>query len=175
MIIVGIDPGLTGALGMVGHDGQYLGCVDIPTMQRGEGASVKNQVNVGALAAQLKEWLRDYDKNEVAVVVERVQPMPAVRHTPGQGKGFQIIQGSASTFSLGHTAGCVEATVTVLGYPLHLVQPGKWKKVLGLTSSKEQCRAAAIRLFPDAPLSRMKDHNRAESLLLARYGHQEIA
>ena len=169
MILIGIDPGLTGALAQLDPKGGYRACLDMPVMQRGDGSgAVKNQVNCSALAALLREWLDPFDKNEIQILIEQAQSMPAVI------KG-KVVQGGASIFSTGLTAGMVEGVVAGLGYPHRLIRPHEWKKALGLKSDKEQARARAQRLFPEAPLSRMKDHNRAESLLIAKYGHDLLA
>ncbi len=42
-----------------------------------------------------------------------------------------------------------------------------------LGKDKELAIALAIQLFPKAPLSRKKDHNRAEALLIANYGNDK--
>lgn len=171
MVVIGIDPGLTGALALLGQDGKLLELEDMPVMARGAGnGAVKNQINSGALADMLKVWTRPYDRPAVHAFVELVRPMPAVKATPGKGKGFQITQGSASIFSFGYTAGAIEATLAVLGLQHSLVPAGDWKKALKLGSQKEQARAMAIRLYPGAPLHLVKHHNRAEAILLARYG-----
>ena len=85
----------------------------------------------------------------------------------------QQIQTVASSFL---TAGQLEGVVQCLNLPHTLVSPADWKKALKLTSSKEQARAAAIRRWPDAAplLKRVRDHNRAEALLIARYGHERF-
>lgn len=174
MIVVGIDPGLTGAVACIGHKAQMLHLQDIPVMERGSGgATVKNQVNATALAELLREWLNPYDKNEILVVIEMAQSMPAAVRT--KGGGIKIVQGGSSIFSTGHSAGMIEGVVGACHYQHRLVKPTEWKKVMRLTATKEQCRAYAQRLYPEAPLHLMKHHNRAEALLLARYGHQLYA
>lgn len=162
MITVGIDPGLTGAIGILGHRAELISVHDMPVMQRqGAKAYVKNQVNGAALEALLKTELYNYDKNEIMVVMESPIAFPR-QHTAV----------TASTFL---TAGIIEGVLTGRHYNLKLVSPAEWKKVLKLTSTKEQCRAFAVRLFPAASLHQIKDHNRAEALLIAKYGHQTYA
>ncbi len=162
MIVIGIDPGLTGAIGMVSHDGQYVAVHDIPTMERmAAKGTVKRQVNGAALGDLLKELTRDFDTNEVHVFFETPIAFPG-----------QNVSTIAAAFL---TAGIIEGVVSAQRYRHTPVTPAVWKKAMKLSASKEQGRAMAIRLFPDAPLSRMKDHNRAEALLIAKYGHQEVA
>lgn len=175
MIIIGIDPGLTGAVANIGHRGELLHAIaDMPTMQRGAGTgAVKNQVNAGALAELLRGWLEPFDSNEVRILIEEAQSMPAA--VRGKGGQIKIVQGGASIFSTGLTAGLVEGVVAALRFPHELVRPNIWKKAVKHASTKEQARALAARMYPEASLHRMKDHNRAEALLIARYGHERYA
>ena len=159
MIIIAIDPGLTGALAMVDHTG-LKEMADMPIMAKSSG-TVKNQVNAAALTALLREWLSGHSKNEVMVLMESVRAMPK--------------QGSSSTFSLGHTAGIIEGVVAAKCLPHEMVTPQMWKKYFGLDSDKERARTLAQRFYPEASLARMKDHNRAEAILIARYGYERFA
>lgn len=162
MILVGIDPGLTGAVGIIGHQGEYLGVHDIPVMARmGPKAFVKNQVNGAALEELLATALGHMDKNEIHFFIETPIAFPG-QHISTTAAGFL-------------TAGIIEGVVTARHYRHDLVAPKDWKKGLGLSDSKEQARAKAIRLFPAAPLNLVKYHNRAEALLIAKYGHERVA
>lgn len=160
MIILGIDPGVTGAIAQIGHRGELQHIIDLPTMVRaGLKAHVQRQVNGAGLAELLREWLKDYDKNEIHIYLETPIAFPGL-HAAAIGASF-------------HCAGLIEGVITGRGYVLELVQPHIWKKALGLSKSKEQCRAKAVRLYPEANLNRVKDHNRAEALLIARYGYEK--
>jgi hypothetical protein len=159
-MVIGIDLGLTGAMSLISQHG-LEDMRDLPVMPRSAGGTVKNQINAAELHRILKEWIAGHEKNEFMVFWERVNAMPK--------------QGSASTFSLGHTAGVVEGVVCALGLPTTMVTPAQWKKHFKLNSDKDVCRAMAQRLYPEASLGRVKDHNRAESCLIARYGWEQFA
>ena len=160
MLIIGIDPGITGAIAALDHNG-LLSIDDIPTMACGKGAGKrKHQVNAAGLAALLRDRVNGR-ADEVLAVLERVANMPG--------------QGVVGVFSLGDTFGCIRGVVAARGLPLELVTPQTWKKRFGLNSDKEQARAKAIELYPNAPLDRKKDHGRAESILIARYGLEVFA
>lgn len=166
MIIIGIDPGLTGALAMLGHRGEYQHLEDIPTMQRMHAprkGGVKNQVNCYAVKEFLRGWLQAYDKNEIHAVIELPIAFPG-----------QQIQTVASSFL---TAGHLEGVIQSMGIAHTLVSPSEWKKTMKLTSSKEQSRAMALRSWPEAAelLKRVKDHNRAEALLIAKFGYEKYS
>jgi len=150
-MIIGIDPGLTGAIAFIGRDGYLV--EDLPTMANGKGkAKVKRQIDPG----ELFHMLRTMGDEAEQVYIERMASMP--------GQGVQTM------FSLGDTFGCIRSVVALAGIPMEIISSQIWKKSYGLTSDKELARAKAIELFPTAGLSRKKDHNRAEALLIANYG-----
>lgn len=150
MITIGIDPGLTGAVGVL-QDGRFVGVEDIPTILKGTG-SVKQEVDAAGLIRLLKDRCPDIDAE---VALERVNAMPG--------------QGVSSVFSLGDSFGCIRACVTAVRLPLNYVAPVTWKKYFKLTSDKEQSRSLAAKLFPDAELHLKKHADRAEALLMARW------
>jgi len=151
MITIGIDPGLSGAIGIL-KDGAYVGVEDMPIVAKGSGA-VKNEVDPAGLAALLRTYAPA--EEAVSVVLERVNAMPG--------------QGSSSIFSLGDSFGCARSVVATCRLELTYVTPALWKKHFKLTSDKELGRALAVRMFPDAPLNLKKHADRAEALLMARW------
>jgi hypothetical protein len=56
-----------------------------------------------------------------------------------------------------------------------IINPRDWKKIYGLGTDKDASRATAVRLYPNAPVSRVKDHNRAESILIGHWLVREFA
>lgn len=151
IITIGIDPGLSGAMGFL-RDGKFFGVEDIPTTLRGSG-NVKYEIDAaGMRRIMLNAKSHDAD---CEVLLERVNAMPG--------------QGVSSVFSLGDSFGVCRAVVSSLNLPLYLVPPVKWKKHFGLDSDKEKSRALAAKLFPEAPLELKKHADRAEALLMARY------
>jgi len=154
-VIIGIDPGLTGAVGFIDKNGRFFAVEDLPTMPRSfssKSAKVKNQIN----AAELAQLLRPHAAQIRLAIVEQVAARPG--------------QDAATTGSLMHTLGTIEGVLASLSIPFHLVAPAVWKKAMGLGPDKSQARTLAQRMHPEAPLGRVKDHNRAEALLLASWG-----
>ena len=153
MMTVGIDPGISGAIAIINGTGTLLCVEDMPIMAKGKGGSrVKSQVN----AAGLAELLGRYAPWRPVVYCERVSSMPD--------------QGVASVFSLGDTFGCIRGVIGALGLASEIITPQSWKKYYGVGSDKEVARAKAIEMYPLAPIHKKKDHNRAEAILIARYG-----
>ena len=159
MLVIGIDPGLTGAVGVLKH-GRFVAVHDMPTIAPAGGAKVKNVVNPAGLASLLRQIIADHPGEAVRVALERVASMPG--------------QGVASVFSLGDSFGAIRAVVAVLHLQTHFMPPAAWKRTMKIGSDNGACRSLAIQLFPEAPLHRIKDHNRAEALLLAECLRREI-
>jgi hypothetical protein len=151
MKIAAIDPGLTGAaciLEQINGAVTLISVIDLPTA--GEGA--KRRLDAVTFAS----WLNNYGPTHV--FIENARAMP--RH------------GVTSMFRYGRVAGAVEGVVAAQLIPLSLIEPATWKRHLRLNSNKEDCRARALQLLPSAAseLQRLKDHHRAEAILLGFYG-----
>jgi len=151
MLIVAIDPGLSGAIGFL-RNGVYVAVEDMPTVVKGVG-SVKREVSPAGLKQLIRKHL--VEGEEVVAVLEKIGPMPA--------------QGVSSVFSLGDSFGCARSILVSFDFELHQVTPQVWKKSYNLSSDKEQARALASRLFPTAPLYLKKHDGRAEAILIAKY------
>lgn len=163
MRIVGIDPGVSGAIAML-IDGTLSGVVDMPTVARTVGKSAKQEVNGAALAKLLRAFEPEF------AYLERVNAMPAVVSGAG-GKVAKRGMGAASAFNFGESFGRIRGVLEALEIPYELVTPQKWKKAAGLVGAqKDASRARAQMLYPTAKLERKKDVGRAEALLIARFG-----
>lgn len=155
--VVGIDPGLSGAIAI-------LPCVrppepivhDMPVFGYSPGGFVKTAVDLAALRALLAPYGVIGD---VRAVLERVSAFP------GQGVG--------SMFSLGMSFWGVAGVLAGLRIPMTLVEPKAWKGHYGLDKDKQRSIELARKMFPNIQLTRKKDHNRAEALLIARYGMEK--
>lgn len=154
MILIGIDPGLSGAIAALNERGNVLLLEDLPTMASGgKGAKVKRGID----PAGLNNLLSTLKEDDITAALERTTAMPG--------------QGVSSMFSMGDTFGAIRAVLACRAIRTELTAPASWKRSMGLDSDKERCRARAIQLFPDqaSKLSRKADHNRAEALLLAEW------
>lgn len=155
MRVLGIDPGLDGALALIETSLDMLVIRDMPVAFSGTG---KRREVVPTLLAQI---IRDMEPD--VAWLERVHAMPA--------------QGVSSSFTFGQCYGMLRGVLGALGVPVHRVTPGAWKRELRLDQAKAGARAMAANLFPrEAHLfSRVKDHDRAEAALLAWIGVQSSA
>lgn len=149
MIVIGIDPGLTGAIAVVNT--AMEACVyDMPTFQYSPKGFVKRAVDLQTVAFILRSC------GAAPVFLEKVNAHPG--------------QGVSSVFSFGMSYWGVAGAVAGLYYPLTLVAPQDWKAHFFLGKDKELARALAARLYPKVDLSKAKHHGRAEALLIAKYG-----
>ena len=153
MKIIGIDPGLSGAIAIL-ENNRVLKIFDMPVMS--EGKKNKRQLN----SAQLVKLLSDYisDKDEVSVVVEQVNAMPG--------------QGVTSMFNFGQTFGAIKGICAALELPIFFVRPSKWKKHFELiNASKDSSRTKAIEMYPKLSnqLAKKKDVNKSDAILIARF------
>lgn len=162
MKVLGIDPGINGACAIYGgaHPPRLF---DLPVL----GDEARKEIDVRALASIIRPWGVGH------AFIENVFAMPSIPGADGVRRGM----GAASAFKFGFAIGQIRATVALLGIPYTLVVPRVWMKRFGLTGSdKEAHRQVAIRLMPECAdeLQRKKDHQRAEALMIARYGWEKL-
>ncbi len=154
MIIIGIDPGLSGAIAIL-ENKKVKKVFEVPTMS--EGKKNKRQLNSALLVELLKENIND-ESQEIMVVIEQVNAMPG--------------QGVTSMFNFGQTFGAIKGICAALGLPIYLVRPSKWKKHFELiNSSKDASRTKVIELYPSLSdqLTKKKDVNKSDAVLIARF------
>ena len=157
MVIFGVDPGVNGALCILMNK-DIVEVHDMPTMI--EGKKNKKQLNGPYLAKIIKGFLQDkkFKDEEFVLIVEQVSAMPG--------------QGVTSMFNFGQSYGVIKGICSALLLPIYFVRPTKWKKHYNLiNTNKDASRTKAIELYPgiSAQLSRKKDLNKADSILIARY------
>jgi len=157
VVLIGIDPGLGGAIAVLDHAGMLRALADTPVLTLSTRRGMKHEYDVPGLVA----LLAPYRGTQTHVIIEEAQAMPG--------------QGTRSMFQIGLGFGVWLAMLGALGLAHTRVRPHVWKRTLRLTSNKEQARLRAMQLFPTADLRRKKDHGRAEALLLGYYGWQRLA
>ena len=153
MKIIGIDPGLSGAIAIL-ENKKVLKIFDMPVMS--EGKKNKRQLNSAQLVNIVKENINNNE--EIAVVVEQVNAMPG--------------QGVTSMFNFGQTFGAIKGVCAALSLPIYFVRPSKWKKHFELiNSSKDASRTKVIEMYPHLSdqLSKKKDVNKSDAILIARF------
>ena len=160
MIIFGIDPGVSGAICVLRKANQ-IEVYEMPTMI--DGKKNKRQVNGAEVSNIFIKELQnltseDSWQSQVKVVVEHVTAMPG--------------QGVTSMFNFGQSFGVLKGICSAMQLSMYFVRPAKWKKYFNLINSeKDASRTKAIQIFPyiSSQLSKKKDANKADAILLASF------
>lgn len=151
-MIIGIDPGVTGAVAFLSDELKLLAVFDLPVMTTGK----KQQIN----PYELLRILAKEETGTTVVYLEQVSAMPG--------------QGVSSTFGFGVSFGIIQGVVAGLGLPLVMITPATWKRRAGLLGKeKDATRTKMQQLFPQAPLGRKKDIGRADAIAIALYSNLE--
>ncbi len=155
MLIIGIDPGISGSICFF-KDGVIKDVVEMPTMT--EGKKNKKQVNGSQIFNEISEKIKNMDKRNIKVIIEHVTAMPG--------------QGVTSMFNFGQSFGILKGICSAMQLSVYFVRPAKWKKYFNLINSeKDASRTRAIEIFPyySSHLSRKKDSNKADAILIASF------
>ena len=158
MLIIGIDPGISGSICFF-EEGRILDVVEMPTMT--EGKKNKKQVNGSQIYNEIFNRIKQRDKKEIKVIIEQVSAMPG--------------QGVTSMFNFGQSYGILKGICSAMRLPMYFVRPAKWKKYFNLINSeKDASRTRAIEIFPyfSSQLSRKKDSNKADAILIASFYYE---
>ncbi|MFL2851982.1 MAG: crossover junction endodeoxyribonuclease [Candidatus Pelagibacter sp.] len=158
MLIIGIDPGISGSICFF-EDGKILDVIDMPTMT--EGKKNKKQVNGSQIYNEISKRIKKNEKQNVRVIIEQVSAMPG--------------QGVTSMFNFGQSFGILKGMCSAMQLSMYFVRPAKWKKYFNLINSeKDASRTRAIEIFPyfSSQLSKKKDSNKADAILIASFYYE---
>ncbi len=158
MLIIGIDPGITGSICFF-EDGKIIDVVEMPNMA--EGKKNKRQVNGAQIYHEIHKRIKNLEKKDIKVVIEQVAAMPG--------------QGVTSMFNFGQSFGVLKGICAAMQIPMYFVRPAKWKKYFNLINSeKDASRTKAIEIFPhfSIQLSRKKDSNKADAILISSFFYE---
>ena len=159
MLIIGIDPGISGSICFF-QNGKIIDVIEMPTMN--EGKKNKKQVNGAQIYNELKKRInKNNQTDKIRVVIEKVSAMPG--------------QGVTSMFNFGQSFGILKGICSAMQIPMYFVRPAKWKKYYNLINSeKDASRTRAIEIFPyfSSQLSKKKDSNKADAILIASFYYE---
>jgi crossover junction endodeoxyribonuclease RuvC len=151
--IIGIDPGVNGALAFLDTDRWQLGVIDMPTVEIVVSGEDRKEPSPQALAEIVKEV------RPILVCSEKLQ-------------NFGFHPNPDDLMKMGRWRGQIEGIVAHAEVGFEHPYPAQWKRRMGLTSDKKFSRTRANALFPNCAhlWSRVKDHDRAEAAVIALYG-----
>jgi crossover junction endodeoxyribonuclease RuvC len=168
-IYIGIDPGASGALGMISPEGARA--KDMPiivteksTKTKKGNKSFNRSIDKQSLLALLRPLAGGrYGDSKVHIFCELVGVMPG--------------EGSVGAFNFGKGVGTIEGIIAALEIPVTYVRPMAWKKVMiagkggrDKNVSRERCQE----LFPEVDCKLKKHDGRAEAVLLAEFGRRQM-
>lgn len=148
MNVMGIDPGMTGAIAVIGDSRQEV--YDMPVGSVQIGKTARNRI-IPELLARL---IRDLMPVDVCYI-EEVSSMPN--------------QGISGAFAFGQSHGLVLGAVATTGTRIVRLRPQMWQRAIKATKDP---RVRALELYPSfaGELKRAKDEGRADAILIARAG-----
>ena len=158
MLIIGIDPGLSGSICFF-DDGKIIDVIEMPTMT--DGKKNKRQVNGAQIFNEISQRINKTRNQDVRIIIEQVSAMPG--------------QGVTSMFNFGQAFGILKGICSAMQLPMFFVRPAKWKKYFNLINSeKDASRTRAIEIFPyfSSELSKKKDSNKADAILIASFYYE---
>ena len=158
MLIIGIDPGISGSICFF-DNGKIIDVIEMPVMT--EGKKNKRQVNGSQIYNEILKRIKYVEKQEIKVVIEQVSAMPG--------------QGVTSMFNFGQSFGILKGICSAMQLPMYFIRPAKWKKYFNLINSeKDASRTRAIEIFPyfSSQLSKKKDSNKADAILIASFYYE---
>jgi hypothetical protein len=152
-VILGIDPGLSGALAFYEPATGALDTYDMPTFRVG----TKTAIDEYGLARLIDSW------------------SPRVGEVWLELVGVRPGEGAVGAFSFGRGYGTLRGICAANFLTIHDVTPKAWKTALKVSGDKDEARARASALFPrHGGLWPLKKHDgRAEAALIALYGAQQ--
>ena len=158
MLIIGIDPGISGSICFF-EDGKIIDVIEMPTMT--DGKKNKRQVNGSQIYNEISKRINKTEKQNIRVIIEQVSAMPG--------------QGVTSMFNFGQSFGILKGICSAMQLPMYFIRPAKWKKYFSLINSeKDASRTKVIEMFPSfsSQLSKKKDSNKADAILIASFYHE---
>jgi len=157
-VFIGVDPGLSGAIAFLRYD--RVTVRDMPVLTAINNSRNEKDVDALVLYEMLKDGVLSWE--QPVVVLEKTQPMK---------------DSAMTAFSMGMSRMAVLAAAAIAEIPIVHVTPQVWKKHFGLLKcSKDASRTLVMERFPSLrdELRYKKDHNRAESVLIALYGREKF-
>jgi crossover junction endodeoxyribonuclease RuvC len=131
----------------------------MPTMN--DGKKNKKQVNGSQIFNEISKRINTLEKKQIKVVIEQVSAMPG--------------QGVTSMFNFGQSFGILKGICSSMQLSMYFVRPAKWKKYYNLINTqKDASRTRAIEIFPyfSSQLSKKKDSNKADAILIANFYYE---
>ncbi len=159
-LVIGIDPGLLGAVAALRQDGK-LGTIDMPRTRVIRNNKLRYDIDGIRLTDTLSRLRANYD--DAYVFLESVWARQE--------------ESPSASFHFGKGYGLIQGILIAVGFrPFVTVPASRWKKAMDVPKGKTAARARATEIFPAsaARWARVKDDGRADAAMIAAYGEREI-
>lgn len=153
---VGVDPGATGAMCVLNAQAEVLVLDRLPTIKARRSRNILNHSSIMGYLSSLK-----YYGTVVTIYVEDIWAQPT--------------QGVKAAFTYGYCYAQLLTAIETSGLPLNFVKPAEWQKMFSVPRGKPGSITIVKQMYPDlSDIFRPKNsHNKAEALLIARYGWEK--
>ncbi len=158
MMIIGIDPGISGSICFF-QDGIIKDVIEMPTMT--DGKKNKRQVNGAQIFNEISERINKFDKKNIKVVIEQVSAMPG--------------QGVTSMFNFGQSFGILKGICSAMHLPVYYVRLLSGKNILILLIQKKmRAEQELLKFFHifHHNCQKKKDNNKADAILIASFFYE---
>lgn len=147
--VIGLDPGVSGAIAVVNTRGDLVDSFQLPVMPA-PSASTRKIVDPIAFRSAVEGWCVP---GSIATV---------------EWVWGQNTQSRTSAFSFGNASGMAVAVLILLRLQYHFVTPQQWKKHFRLIGKQKKAAIPEVsRLYPDVEV---ENHNIADAILITRFG-----
>ena len=174
-VFIGIDPGASGAIGLL--CGSLAEVIDIPSVavSRQRRTTEAQQAATGKKTKAGK--VRKFDHAAICRLFRILKPLRqrttiAVEIAQVQIGGRHQSNNSFTAYRVGIGYGMWPLFLMACGYAVQELTPSVWKRKMQLSKDKDAVRIAASTLWPFLPLSAKAHHNRAEAIFLAEYARR---
>ena len=152
--VLGVDPGLTGAIAAIASDKRFLAVWAVPTTRKQGAHVVKRRIDGDALAR-----------------IGRAIADLGCRCCFFEDPGVIPMNGAHRIASLHASYGAMQAAIEGAGIPVVRVTVKQWKSPFGIyTAPKRQSCITAGQLYPQLVGLKDKQSGLAEATIIARYG-----
>jgi hypothetical protein len=165
VIIIGIDPGMSGGIAKLRDTGGSIGTRWIPS-------AISMPATEKGIADHLWKLYQESVEEDIEIIcfLEQVQVMPAIRRVKGPGGTVreEVNAGIVSTAKFMQGYGFLRGCLLTIGITVEDIRPQAWQKLLGCMTrgDKNVSKRKAQQLFPQSRVT----HKTADALCIAEAG-----
>jgi hypothetical protein len=154
--VLGIDPGISGAIALVDPDGRAVKILRPTLIQEVKNNKIRNKLNLALTVVMLRELNAEVEAagGKLTVCMEDVSSQPT--------------DGAIQAFTFGKNVGQWEALIVALGLPYRSVHSSVWKKEM-------VAKTVAIPKLPEAMSEKQKSRVKASVTKARKFAAVDVA